>query len=209
MKIYKKQVLASNSLALLAVLCMLSPATSAQTPAKAAPLSLKTLTQSRLGAFTQQGTLVGIIESSTDPYRTSSFYLLLVAGTKYVGVPLVNGRDNLNSYYTPEPYSVNFWVTPNVYQSDYFETYDCTGTPIIDERGDGAIRLGALPGIGYVDSIGQTRIAYSTSVTTQVFTVNSAKIYGYGCTTQTQPLLGYRFSGSIPFPSQITGRRIP
>jgi hypothetical protein len=209
MKISYKKFIVQKSLSLLVTTFVLSPHASAQTPTKASPPSIKNLTQSRHGAFTKQGTLVGLIEASTDPYRISSFYLLLVAGANYVGVPLVNGRDNSDSYYNAEPYSANFWVTPNVYQSDYFETYDCTGTPIIDERGDGAIRLGALPGIGYIDAIGQTRIAYSTSVITQVFTANSAKNPAYGCTTQTQQVLGYKLSGSIAFPSQVVAKRIP
>lgn len=204
-----KRTGANRIIAFAVALCALSLPVFSAVPTKSEPPSLRALAQSRLGAFTKQGTLVGLIESSTDPYRTSSFYLLLVAGANYVGVPLVNGRDNSNSYYNPEPYSANFWVTPSVLVEDYFESHDCTGTPIIDERGDGAVRLGVLPAIGYIDAIGQTRIAYSTSVITQVFTANSAKNPAYGCTTRTQPLLGYKFFGSIPFPSQITGRRIP
>ena len=177
-------------------------------PAKGEPPSLKALTQSRLGAFTKQGTLIGIIEAYTDQYGSNGYYLLLVAGKNYVGVPLVNGRDNLNSYTNIEPYSPNFWVSPN-YSVYYFESYDCTGIPIIDGQSDGAVRLGVFPAKGYTDTIGQTRIAFSTSVITQVYTANSMVWPGQGCTTTTQQIVGYNYSGSIPLPSQFVGKRIP
>ena len=193
---------AVRSLALTVALWALSSAALAAVPTKAQPPSLKTLAQSRLGAFTKQGTFLGVIEAYSDTYGRSLSYLLTTAAGNYVGVPLDGSAEGNVS--GNDPYSAG-WLAGPYYSM--FESYDCTGIPIIDSTGDGAIILGVLPARAYKDSSGQDRIAYSTSTTTQLFAVHST-CFGV-CQTSPSSMMGYKFSGTIPVPSQIVGKRIP